>query len=52
VRAVEADLASMREELHANLPTGALPGQLDLADLTGFTGFTPTRDHDHDEDPR
>jgi len=52
VRAVEADLESMRKESPANLSTGALPGQLDLADLTGFTGFTPTHDHDSDEDPR
>lgn len=51
-RSVEVDLVSMRAELHANLPTGALPGQLDLADLTGFTGFTPTHDHDSAEDPR
>lgn len=47
-RAVEADLASMRAEAHGLLPAGVLPGQLDLADLTGFTGFTP----DHDEDLR
>jgi hypothetical protein len=47
-RAVEVDLASMRAEMNSVLPAGVLPGQLDLADLTGFTGFTP----DHDEDLR
>ena len=53
-RAVEADLASMRAEAHGLLPAGVLPGQLDLAALTGFTGFTPdhTCDPDSDEDLR
>ncbi len=40
----------MRTELHSGLPAAVLPGQLDLADLTGFTGFTHTCDSD--EDPR
>ena len=51
-RAVQADLASMRTELHGLLPAGVLPGQLDLAGLTGFTGFTPDHTCDSDEDLR
>ena len=53
-RAVEVDLASMRAELHSGPPAAVLPGQLDLADLTGFTGFTSdhTCDSDSDEDLR
>jgi len=58
--ALDADLASFAA-LGRDLGPGPLPGQLDLADLTGFPRFTPEptpdnpNDHDHpndDEDPR
>jgi len=51
--ALEAELAGFAALARAlppgDLPFGALPGQLDLADLAGLTSFTPD---DEEEDPR
>ncbi|HEY8721481.1 DDE-type integrase/transposase/recombinase [Pengzhenrongella sp.] len=50
--ALEAELAGFAA-LGRELAAGALPGQLDLADLTDFPRFTPEPTNDpSDEDPR